>query len=101
MAEVRVTIRLSAEQAARLDSLAEEAATTRVAVLRRLIDGADGVGEDTIEPLDAQGVLGLLSESARRGSVNAAKVLLDHQRQVERERAADEELERLRVVAQG
>jgi hypothetical protein len=101
MGDTRITIRLSTEQRVKLDALAGAAGTTRVAAIRRLIDGADGVPEGDIARLDAEGVRRLLSEQAQRGSVPAAKALLDHQWRFEKEREADDELERLRVLSMG
>jgi hypothetical protein len=60
-----------------------------------------GRGEGTVEPLDVEGVRRLLSEQARRGSVPAAKALLDHQWRFEKDRAADRELDQLNALASG
>jgi predicted DNA-binding protein len=95
MADSRITVRLSAEQSRKLDALAAAASTTKAQALRRLIDAADSVAEQDVEPLDVEGVRRLLSEQARRGSVPAAKAILQHQWQFEKDQAADRELERL------
>jgi hypothetical protein len=42
-----------------------------------------------------------LSEQARRGSVPAAKALLEHQWKFEKERQADAELDQLNALAAG
>ena len=51
-----------------------------------------------IEPLDVDGVRRVLSKQPRRGSVPAAKALLDHRGRFEKDQAADRELERVRVA---
>ena len=97
----RVTVRLAPEQATKLAEMAAAASCSMAQVLRRLIDAADGVGEGTVEPLDIEGVRRLLYEQARRGSVPAARALLRHQWQFERDQAADRELGRLKDLADG
>ena len=101
MADTRITVRLSAEQDAKLTALAATASTTKAQALRRLIDAADSVAEQDVEPLDVAGVCRLLSEQARRGSVPAAKAILEYQRQFEKDQAADRELDRLNGLAAG
>ena len=101
MADTRITVRLSGEQDAKLTALAAAASTTKAQALRRLIDGADSVAEQDVEPLDVDGVRRLLSEQARRGSVPAAKALLEHQWRFEKERQADAELDQLNALAAG
>ena len=92
MADTRITVRLSAEQDAKLTALAATAGTTKAQALRRLIDATESVAEQAVEPLDIEGVRRLLSEQARRGSVPAAKALLEHEWRFEKERQADAEL---------
>ena len=101
MADSRITVRLSAEQSRKLDALAAAASTTKAQALRRLIDGADTVAEQDVEPVDVEGVRRLLSDQARRGSVPAAKALLEHQWKFEKERQADAELDQLNALAAG
>ena len=101
MADSRITVRLSAEQSRKLDALAAAASTTKAQALRRLIDGADSVAEQDVEPFDVEGVRRLLSEQARRGSVPAAKALLEHQWRFEKERQADAELDQLNALGAG
>jgi hypothetical protein len=101
MADSRITVRLSAEQSRKLDALAAAASTTKAQALRRLLDAADSVAEQDVEPLDVEGVCRLLSEQARRGSVPAAKALLQHQWQSERDQAADRDLDQLNALAAG
>ena len=100
MADTRITVRLSAEQDAKLTALAAAASTTKTQALR-LIDGADSVAEQDVEPLDVDGVRRVLSEQARRGSVPAAKAILEYQRQFEKDQAADRELDQLNALAAG
>jgi hypothetical protein len=64
-------------------------------------DAADSVAEQDVEPLDVEAVCRLFSEQARRGSVPAAKALLQHQWQSERDQAADRELDQLNALAAG
>lgn len=97
----RVTVRLSPEQDAKLGEMAAAAGCSMAQALRRLIDAADGVSEQNVEPLDVDGVRRLLSEQARRGSVPAAKALLDHQWRFEKDREADDELAELLKAARG
>jgi predicted DNA-binding protein len=101
MANSRIPVRLSAEQSRKLDALAAAASTTKAQALRRLIDGADTVAEQDVEPVDVEGVRRLLSDQARRGSVPAAKALLEHQWKFEKERQADAELDQLNALAAG
>jgi hypothetical protein len=55
MADARVTVRLSAGQSAKLTDMAAAAGCSMADALRRLIDAADGVAEQTVEPLDVDG----------------------------------------------
>ena len=73
IADTRITVRLTPEQSCKLDALAAAASTTKAQALRRLIDGADSVAEQDVEPLDVEGVRRLLSEQARRGSSPGCK----------------------------
>ena len=61
MADARITVRLSAEQDAKLTELAAATGTTKVQAMRRLIDASDGVAEQNVEALDIAGVLKLLA----------------------------------------
>ena len=101
MADARITVRLSAEQDAKLTELAAATGTTKVQAMRRLIDASHGVAEQNVEALDIAGVRRLLSEQARRGSVPAARALLQHEYLWRRDRAVDQELEGLKEIAAG
>src|SRR4051812_8279744 len=69
--EARVTVRLSADESARLDALARERGSSQAAALRALLRG-DETAPPVPTPAEA---LALLAQSARDGSV-AARVAL-------------------------
>ena len=92
--DVKLSIRLSAAQVAKLDGIAGAAGASRSTIIRRLLDGADDLSAPASKPLDRQGVLDLLSEQARNGSTASQRLLLDELR----EDAADEHLRRLREL---
>jgi hypothetical protein len=98
----RITLRLSGPQAQKLAELATAAGIDRSAMMRRLIETADGNGQgDTGGASRNAGALAvaarpsrdeliaLLSEKARSGSGPAIRQLLELQRQEEGQAAVD------------
>jgi hypothetical protein len=84
--ETRVTVRLSAEEARRLDEVAREAGTSQAGALRELLrshDSAPRAEAPTPQPSLARAALAMLAQSARDGSVPArialAKLLAENE----------------------
>jgi hypothetical protein len=87
----RITLRLADAQARKLDELAAEASIDRSAMLRRLIEAADGRGPTAASATrpSRDELIALLSERARAGSGPAIRQLLELQRQEEAQAAVD------------
>jgi hypothetical protein len=73
---VDVHVRMSSSQQAKLDALAQRAATTRSGIVRRLIDAAATDVRVSGERLTESELLDLLHEQARAGRTGAIVTLL-------------------------
>jgi predicted transcriptional regulator len=89
-----VNVKLDGVTARRLDELAAACAGNRSEAVRRAIMEASGEAA----PSEERDVVELLAEQARAGSVPAARALLQHFKERERERAAQVELSRIREL---
>jgi hypothetical protein len=87
-----VSVKLGAAQLDALNALAAEHGGSRSAAIRALIDGAQAGGPPG--RLDRDGVLAVLEQHARAGSVPATRELLLHLE-------TEGEVERLNAIARG
>ncbi len=73
---MHVTVRMSEQQLAKLDSLAEGLGVDRSSALRGLIDAADVAGVPALGIPSTEELLGVLAARARAGNVSAIRTLL-------------------------
>jgi hypothetical protein len=93
---LRLSVRLSGQQVARLDDLCADTGLSRSAMVRRLVEtgGTAATGNAATPRLDRDDLLSILEERARAGSAPAARALLER---IE-DQATDDELARLRAL---